>query len=480
MAIPRNPSLPVDLLYVDLDGTLTPSDSLVESLLALVRKRPSTLLRLPGWLVRGRLHLKAQVAAADVLEPDDLPYREDLLVDLRSWRAGGAELVLATAAHEKTAAAVADHLGLFDSVLSSDEATNLSGHAKLAAIERHAGGRAYGYVGNAVVDVPILAAADAAFITGPRADVIRKRLSGPAPVEIYGETPRRGREYWRLMRPRHWLKNLLLFVPVLASQQVSRLSAIGAAAVAFVAFSLIASGSYALNDVLDVHADRRHPVKAARPVAAGTISVTAAIAFALLLIGAGFAVAAFLPAGFTLVLGVYLGVSLLYSLVLKRLLLLDVVTLAAVFVLRVIAGAEAIEVTASFWLLAFSLFFFASLALTKRCSELHNLEGDADAVSHGRAYRAGDLAILQTIGAAAGVVSVLVLALYIEDPASEAVYSRPELLWLLTPLLLYWISRTWIKAGRGELTEDPLLFAASDAASWVVTLLSLAVILAAV
>jgi 4-hydroxybenzoate polyprenyltransferase len=377
------------------------------------------------------------------------------------------------------ASAVADHLGLFDSVLSSNKSNNLRGREKLAAIQRHAAGRSYGYVGNGAIDLPILATADVAFIAGPNAERIRKRLPDGISVEIYAERSGRQDDYIRLMRPRHWLKNFLLFIPLIASQQLSELSAVGTSIIAFVAFSLIASANYAINDVFDVHADRRHPVKAGRPIAASRISIPSAVIFSLVLLGLGFAIAAFLPIGFQVTLAGYLCLSLVYSLALRGLLLLDVVTLAAVFVLRIVAGAEAIEVTTSFWLLAFSLFFFASLALTKRCSELHNLEVGGHAYTYNRAYRVDDFVILQTIGVATGVVSVLVLAFYIQDPASSAVYSRPEILWLMTPLLLYWISRIWIKAGRGELGGDPLLFASTDSASWVVMILAMAVILVA-
>jgi len=469
----------VELVYVDLDGTLTTSDSLAEGVVALIREHPVSLLKLPWWLMRGKAHFKARVASAGALDPSALPYRYDLLSDLQAWRTAGTELVLATAADRRVAASVADHLGLFDSVLSSDGNNNLRGREKLAAIQTHAGGRSYGYVGNARADLPILAAADAAFIAGPNAASLRKRLDDEPPVQIYAGRKSRFADYMRVLRPRQWLKNLLLFVPLIASQQLSDSSSFGRVVVAFVSFSLVASAGYAFNDILDIQADRRHPTKAARPVASGALSINAAAFVSLGLLGFGMAVAAFLPPGFRTALAAYLAVSIAYTVALKSLLLLDVVTLASVFVLRVVAGAEAIEVTTSFWLLAFSLFFFASLALTKRCSELHNLVTGGGDSSHGRAYRIGDLAILQTIGASAGVVSVLVLALYIQDPASEVIYSRPEFLWLLTPLLLYWISRLWIKVGRGEMSEDPVFFALTDAASWAVTVLAAGVILLA-
>ncbi|NNC91480.1 MAG: UbiA family prenyltransferase [Acidimicrobiia bacterium] len=286
-------------------------------------------------------------------------------------------------------------------------------------------------------------------------------------------------ELLRLIRVHHWPKNLLVLIPLVTAQLASETTQLSRALTAFVAFSLVASATYVVNDVLDRDADRAHPEKRRRPIAAGSISSRTGGLIAVGLLTVGFALSALLPGGFALSLLGYLALSLLYSLALKRLLLIDVVTLAALFVVRVIAGAEAIEVSVSFWLFAFSLFFFSSLALGKRCSELHNLVAAEEPGSHGRAYRVTDLPILQSLGVAAGVISVLVVALYIDDPATAELYSRPDVLWLAGPLLLYWIGRVWLKTGRGEMSEDPLIFSVRDPASWAVALLAVAVVLAA-
>ncbi|MEE9185149.1 MAG: UbiA family prenyltransferase [Acidimicrobiia bacterium] len=472
-------SSPLEVVYVDLDGTLTTSDSLSESLVLLARTRPWMLLRLPAWSVRGKAHLKARVANLAMVDASALPYRQELIQDLRAWRADGVELVLATAAHHDIATQVAEHLKVFDSVLSSNDQENLRGQEKLAAIQRHADGRTYGYVGNGTTDIPILEAAEMVFITGPRSDRIRKRLPDGIATKIYPHRRPGYRDFLALMRARHWPKNLLLLIPLITSQNVLEATPARMALTAVLAFSLTASGTYVVNDVLDVHADRRHGEKKLRPVASGLISITTALVFATGLLAIGLVISVLLPVGFRLTLIGYVGLSLAYSLVVKRLLLLDIVTLGALFVLRIFAGAEAIEVTVSFWLFAFSLFFFSSLALTKRCSELHNLELAGEGVSHGRAYRVADLATLQTIGVSSGVISVLIVALYIEDPASAELYSRPDFLWLTGPLLLYWIGRTWIKVGRGEINEDPLMYSLRDRASWGVMLLAAGVVLAA-
>lgn len=294
-----------------------------------------------------------------------------------------------------------------------------------------------------------------------------------------GQDALRARDYLRLMRVHQWPKNLLLFVPLIASQNVLETGELSRAILAFLAFSLVASGNYVVNDVFDVHADRAHPSKRLRPIASGQISPARGRLTAALCLALGFILSAALPIGFTAALLGYLALSLSYSLVWRRLLLIDVVALGALFILRVVAGAQAIEVSVSFWLFAFSLFFFTSLALTKRCSELHNLVATGESGSHGRAYRVTDLPVLLSLGVAAGVISVLVVALYIDDPATAELYTRPDVLWLAGPLLLYWIGRVWIKTGRGEMSEDPLIYSVRDPASWGVALLVMAVVLAA-
>jgi 4-hydroxybenzoate polyprenyltransferase len=298
-------------------------------------------------------------------------------------------------------------------------------------------------------------------------------------TKTQGQDASRPRDYLRLMRVHQWPKNLLLFVPLVASQNAFEATELSRAMLAFLAFSLVASGTYVVNDLFDVQSDRVHPSKRLRPIASDQISPGRGLLTAALCLAFGFALSALLPVGFIVALLGYVALSLSYSIVWRRLLLVDVVALATLFIVRVVAGAEAIEVSVSFWLFAFSLFFFTSLALTKRCSELHNLVAAEATGSHGRAYRVSDLPILQSLGIAAGVISVLVVALYIDDPATAELYDRPEVLWLAGPLLLYWIGRVWIKTGRGEMSEDPLIYSVRDPASWGVAVLAVAVVLAA-
>lgn len=291
------------------------------------------------------------------------------------------------------------------------------------------------------------------------------------------EKPATGwRAYAQALRVPHWAKNLLLFVPLLTAHQWGDPGALGSAALGFVAFSLCASGAYLLNDVLDAPFDRQHPRKRLRPLAAGAISAVPALALAGLLVLAAAAVAAPLPRGFLWALAGYAGLAAGYSLAFKRYALLDVLILAGLQTLRVIAGAIAIEVALSFWLLAFSVFLFFSLAVVKRCAELGAPGEVPEAAPAGRDYRASDLPVLRAMGLASGYVAVLVFALYIDSAEVAARYRHPQWLWLSCPALLYWMSRVWIQEGRREMHDDPLLHALRDPASYAV----LAVLLATV
>ena len=282
----------------------------------------------------------------------------------------------------------------------------------------------------------------------------------------------------RLLRPHHWAKNALLGVPYLTAQAWQRPGAALQLALAVVAFSLVASATYILNDLADVAHDRAHARKQHRPLAAGTVQPAAALALAALLVPAAFALAWRVGAPFTMVLLVYVVVTTLYTRVLKRRALLDVLALAGLFVLRLVAGAAAIGVVLSAWLLSFGAFLFLSLSLVKRCAELYAAATPRGEKLRGRGYRGEDLAMLQAWGVATGAVAVLVLALFVDSSSAQLRYARPEALWLACPCLWFWLGRIWLKTGRNEMHDDPLVFSLRDPASWV-TFAAIAVVWAA-
>ena len=281
------------------------------------------------------------------------------------------------------------------------------------------------------------------------------------------------------MRLYQWSKNILLGVPVLTAHAFD-LRSLGAVMIAFVAFGCIASATYLLNVLIDLHADRRHPQKCRRPFAAGDLSLSTGLVVMGVLLGAGIALAAFQSLSFLLMVLAYLALTLGYSLFLKSLVLLDVLVLAALYTVRIMAGAVAIQVQMSSWLLAFSMFTFLSLALVKRGSELVTMERISRGAASDRDYRVSDYNMVTTMGVAAGYLSVVVLALFVDSPQGRAAYARPGLLWLLCPLMLYWVSRLWIKTGRGQMHDDPLMFSLRDRTSWMVVAAMVLVVLAAI
>lgn len=454
-------------VYVDLDGSLVATDCLVESLVQLLRRRPGDGLRVLPRLLGDRAALKAWVAARAQPDPSRLPYRPEVLAWIRAAREQGRPVVLATASHESVARAVAAHLGLFDDVLASDDVTNRKGDLKREAIEKHAGSRPFDYLGNDRADLPVWRAAGRALVAAPSA-ATRAAAAAVGDVEVVVERGSALRALWRAARPYQWSKNALVAVPlVLAHRPEADLAA--KVGLVFACFCAISSSTYLWNDVLDVEADRAHPRKRQRPFASGALSIPLGLGVAGVGVALGLGTAALLlPGAATLALATYLGLTLAYSLDLKERLFVDVLVLAGLYTVRVLAGGFAAGVPVSPWLLAFSLFFFLSLAFVKRYAELLGArDRRVDSLAR-RSYRVEDLGLVETMGVASGYLSVLVLGLYVSNDDVTRLYPRPELLWLVSPLMLYWITRMWFLARRRELDEDPVLFAVRDPASYVV------------
>jgi 4-hydroxybenzoate polyprenyltransferase len=469
-------------LVVDLDGTLIATDTLWECLVVLLRQRPWDLVRSPLWLVGGRASFKRRVAERVFLDASTLPYREELIAFLQQERGRGRAVYLATACDERIAGPIADHLALFDGVLASDGTRNLAGRRKADALRREHAESGFDYVGNARDDLPVWEASRTAYAVAPRRGVLRRLRALRDPARVFAAGGTRWRDVLRALRPHQWAKNLLIFVPLAltpyAAKDPDRLVA---ALLAFVAFCLCASAGYVLNDLLDLEADRRHPAKRSRPFALGAIPIPFGFGLFAALALSAFAVAWLgTPRAFPPLLGLYLVSTMTYSIYVKRLLMLDVIVLAGLYTLRVIAGAAAVSLTPTPWLLAFSLFIFLSLAFAKRYSELSLMAARDETWARRRAYHVGDLDLVLMLGSSSGYLSVLVLCLYISSDHVQQLYHRVELLWLLCPLLLYWISRIWFLAKRGDLPGDPVAFAVRDPASLTTGALSASVVLAAV
>ncbi|WP_226859357.1 UbiA family prenyltransferase [Acidithiobacillus albertensis] len=275
--------------------------------------------------------------------------------------------------------------------------------------------------------------------------------------------------YAKALRVHQWLKNILVFIPMLLAHQISNVSLWANGLLAFISFSLCASSVYLLNDLLDLSADRLHPRKRLRPFASGELSMVQGIALIPLLLLAAFTIAAlWLPTDFVIVLVVYYLLTVSYSFWLKAVVLLDALLLAGLYTIRIIGGMAATQIGPSFWLLTFSIFLFFSLALIKRYSELLALKQRGQLTTHGRGYHVEDLVMLMGFGVACGFMAVLVSALYINSDKVKVLYQHPAFLWLVSPILLYWISRIWLIAHRGGMHDDPVVFAAKDKGSWAV------------
>jgi 4-hydroxybenzoate polyprenyltransferase len=459
-----------------LDGTLIQSDLMWESLAGLIRVRPLAALLVPAWLFRGRCGFKHQLALRFEFDPSTLPYNRLLVDYLREQKLAGRTILLVTAADKTLAQSVAAHLGFFDEVIASDDRVNLRSEAKAAALVSRFGERGFDYAGDSAADVPVWSHARGAILVGVD-ESLAARARGEFSVQAeFPRTSSRLKALLRAMRLHQWAKNLIVFVPLVTSHQILRETTAVAGAVAFASFCLCASGVYVLNDLHDLVSDRRHPTKRLRPIASGALPISWAFIFGPLLLLLGFLVATFTPALFSAVLGVYVGTAFAYSHGLKRIPMVDVLVLAALYTLRLIGGHAATRIEFSDWLLAFSMFFFFSLALVKRFKDVQSLDGRSGAVVGGRGYIAADLGLLTPLGASSGYISVLVIALYVNSESVRVLYRHPSVLLLICPLILLWISRLWMAAHRGTMTDDPVVFALKDWWSYLVGVLALAVV----
>lgn len=453
-------------LVVDLDGTLIRTDLLVESAFAHVGANPMAALGVVAALGRGKAALKAHIAEKTEIDAAHLPYDEAVLDLVRRARAEGRPTVLASASNERYVKAVADHLGLFDAWYGSDAANNLSSSRKAALLVEKFGEKGFDYIGNERADIPIWRVARKAIgvrLSGSLASHL-KILSPEA--EILPSPGNAVRAWAKMLRVHQWAKNALVFVAPLTSQHLN-FATLPQILAAFLAFSLAASSIYILNDLVDIDADRKHPSKKRRPLAAGTVPILEALVVAPVLLIGALVISALLAPKFVLVVLLYLALTTAYTFVLKRKMMVDVVALAALYTLRVIGGAEAIAVPVSEWLLGFSMFIFTALALIKRYIELAaRLDADLPDPTN-RNYRKADLPVILAMAAAASFNAITVFALYVSSPAVNALYAHPRRLWLMCPVLLFWLGRVLMLAHRRMMDDDPIVFAIKDTRSYL-------------
>jgi 4-hydroxybenzoate polyprenyltransferase len=455
-------------LIVDLDGTLISTDSLLESAILLIKRNPLYLSLIIFWVIKGRARLKAEIASRVELDIDSLPYNLPFLEWLNIEKDKGRQIYLATAAHNMIAVEVSKKLQIFAGVLASDESHNLKGETKLEAI-KDTFGEDFVYAGNSRADLPIwLAATSAVMVSVPQrlAAEVRKNVG----IEKEFPPAKIGLRTWlRALRIHQWVKNTLLFVPLLTAFEFMDLYKVGYMILAFFAYSMVASATYILNDIWDLKSDRRHSRKCLRPFASGKIHILNGLGMAGLLLILAFVVAQFVSISFVYILITYLILTSVYSLFFKEYVVIDILMLSCLYTLRIIAGAIVISVAMSPWLLEFSMFLFLSLALIKRCAELVSIEKLVESsVISGRDYNVADLVVLWPLGVGASISAIVVFGLFISAPQTQMRYATPELLWAVAIGIIYWLGRMWIKTSRGEMHDDPIVYVIKDRISYLV------------
>jgi len=466
-------------LCVDLDRTLIKSDTLLELFLKGLKECPFETIKSLFLLKEGKARFKERLANLVELDVADLSFHQDIVTFVKS-QPKQRDIVLATGAHQIVADRIAAQTGLFDKVLATDSSTNLAGTNKRNCLVAKYGQEGFDYIGNDYIDWPILEAADNKYLVASQGKFLDQSQAQFSDLEVFAIDKPSVKDWLYLLRVHQWVKNLLLFIPFLLEHNLSDLMVWMIVLGCFSAFSFLASATYIVNDLLDLRSDRSNATKSKRPLPAGKISIPQAVKAATGMLFLSACLLVFLPWEFTVVLIFYLFSTLLYSFLLKSRLYVDIIALAALHTLRIVAGTVAISAEWSFWLLGFSMFFFLSLATAKRVAELENLKASGLERTKGRDYSIFDIPMLTTSGVSSGYASILIVALYINSEKVIRMYATPEILWLLCPLLLYWTGRIWLITSRGQMHEDPIIYALKDKISFYVLLSCVVLVIFAV
>ena len=455
-----------ETLVVDLDHTLLKSDMLFESFWSAIGRDWRNPFRSLLALTRGRAALKRYLAETAEVDVATLPYDPEVMAYVETWRSAGGRTALVTASDETIARDIADHLNLFDEAHGSDGAENLKGARKARFLVETYGEKQFSYMGDSKADLAVWAHAKRAITVNLSKDMQARAAQVADEVEhLSTHTPAIG-AYLGAIRPHQWIKNALVFTPMLAAHQIDG-ATLFLALMAFVAFCLTASSAYVLNDLLDIEADRTHWRKRLRPFAAGRIPIASGAWMAAGLLLAGLLPALLIGPVFLAVIFGYFVLTTGYSLNLKRRIIIDICVLAGLYTTRIVAGGVATGLLPSAWLLAFSIFFFLSLAAVKRQAELVDNARQGKLKISRRGYRVDDLPIISMISISSGYAAVLVMALYVNSLAVTELYATPEALWGVCVVLLYWITRTVFVASRGNMHDDPVIYAVRDRISQI-------------
>jgi 4-hydroxybenzoate polyprenyltransferase len=458
-------------IAVDLDGTLIYTDMLYETFVRALFRSPWIIFLLLPWLLKGRAYLKYQLTEHSEIDVEVLPYNVELIEYLSAKK--DTKIVLCTATNQELAEKISAHLGIFSETMGSSLQCNLAGTTKAKALVEKFGEKEFIYAGNEIRDLKIWEKAKGALVVG--STQLATKATEVCAVEKTFNSPRLSiKTVLKAIRLHQWVKNALIFIPLITSHKFTELPLFLACVIAFIAFGLCASATYLINDLSDLDSDRKHSKKRLRPLARGTLSIHSGFVIIVLLLTAAVICALMVNLLFFLVLCGYTAITLGYSFWFKRLQTVDIVVLASLYTIRIIAGGAAISVVPTFWLLTFSMFVFLCLAIIKRISELIKknqdhiqsaVGGDAAKIS-GRGYYTSDIDILRSLATSSGLVSILVFAMYIDSSDVALLYNFPQALWLVCPVFAYWVMRILIMTSRGEVDEDPITFALKDTRSW--------------
>jgi 4-hydroxybenzoate polyprenyltransferase len=462
-------------LVVDLEEALLRSNLVQE---VLFTDAAGSLVCLYDAILSGKGAFLEQVVTEAEIDYAHLPYEPEVLNVALAARAQGRKIYIAARRYPHHAAAIASHLG-FDGVVTLAELAAASRTGDIAAPAPGLDAGSFDYIGNGQAPERVWRAACTTYVVGG-SDRLSERLEllNPSLKKIGGRNLL-WRTWLNALRVHQYAKNTLVFVPALTSHQIN-LASLGSAFLAFLALSACASSAYLLNDLFDLAADRQHPTKRHRAIASGDLPISSALIAIPLLWIVSAAAGLCISGTFVAVLGAYLATTIAYSLYLKKKMLVDIVTLAGLYTIRIVGGAVAIGVYISEWLMIFSLFIFTSLALIKRYSELAMRQGSRLSDPANRDYRISDLQIVGAMAAASGMNAITVFSLYVSSPTVAQMYSRPWMLWLLNPLLLYWISRALMLAHRQAMHDDPIVYTFKDNASRIVVVAMMCIVLAAI
>lgn len=456
-------------LCVDLDGTIIATDTLMESVLLAIRKNPLIFFLFPFWILKGKYFFKTEIGKRVIPKPDIYPYNAELINYLKSEKLKGRKIVLATATIKPIADSVAEYLGIFNEVIASENSNNLRAKSKRNKLIELYGEKGFDYAGDSKADYLVWEASNKAILVQPKVSVENKVNKMKNDVLTFKVKSNKLKLLIKEIRVYQWLKNILIFFPLLMAHKVTDFQLIINAVFAFFAFSLIASSVYVLNDLLDLESDRQHPRKKNRPFASGKLPLQLGFLITPFLLSGGIIISVLLlPIEFFYYLLIYFILTTSYSFILKKQPIFDVIVLACLYTLRLVAGASAVNVQASPWLLGFSIFLFLSLAFIKRYTELLVIREQNKNESKGRGYIVEDMSLISNMGPASGYMSVLVLALYVNSKEVVSLYHRPEILWFVVLCLLFWISRMWLLAFRGKMDDDPLVYTGKDWVSYVI------------